>query len=64
MINTRKEVHTMATDKPKFTVILEPEVYDVLKKYWHQNELKSKSTAAAQLIKIGLQQEGFLKTKE
>lgn len=53
----------MATDKPKFSVILEPEINTLVEKYWHQNELKNKSKATARLIEIGLITEGLLKEK-
>lgn len=44
----------MGTDKPKFTVIVDNEILDKIEEYRYVHKLRSKSAAAAELIKIGL----------
>lgn len=55
----------MATDKPKFSVIVEEDILQLVEDYRHIHKLRSKSAAAAELIEKGLRNVGLLKqTKE
>ena len=44
----------MATDKPRFTITLEDELFEQLEEYRHKNKISTRSKAAAQLVKRGL----------
>ncbi len=50
----------MATDKPKFSVIVEEDTLQLIEDYRHIHKLRSKSAAAAELIEIGLRNVGLL----
>lgn len=60
----------MATDKPKFTVIVDKEINRLIEDYRHKYNVEnekniSKSAATAKLIELGLQYVGLFKqTKE
>ena len=54
----------MATDKPKFTVIVDTIIDDLIEEYRHKYKMRSKSAAAAKLIEIGLQHEKLLEQKK
>lgn len=45
----------MPTDKQKFTVIVDDELNKQIEDYFYNNRLRSKSAAAVELIKMGLQ---------
>lgn len=45
----------MATDKPKFTVIVDHDLMRLIDDYRFENRYASRSAAAADLIRIGLQ---------
>ena len=53
----------MATNKPIFSVIVEDNILELIEDYRYKHKLRSKSAAAAELIKIGLQQVKLLKTE-
>lgn len=44
----------MGTDKPKFSVIVDQDILDKIEEFRYVHKLRSKSAAAAELIKIGL----------
>ena len=41
----------MATDKPRFTVILEHDIANGVEEYWHSNRLKNKNAAINDLLR-------------
>lgn len=41
----------MPTDKPRFSIVLEPEMSEELDAYWHQNRFKSKNAAINDLLR-------------
>lgn len=41
----------MPTDKPRFSIVLEPEMSDELDAYWHNNRYKSKNAAINDLLR-------------
>lgn len=45
----------MTTSKPRFSITLDAETFDKLDNYRFQNRFQSRSQAAAELIRIGLE---------
>ena len=41
----------MPTDKPRFSIVLEPEMSNELEAYWHNNRYKSKNAAINDLLR-------------
>ena len=41
----------MPTDKPRFSIVLEPETSEELEAYWHKNRFKSKNAAINDLLR-------------
>lgn len=41
----------MPTDKPRFSIVLEPEMLEELDAYWHKNRYKSKNAAINDLLR-------------
>ena len=41
----------MPTDKPRFSIVLEPEMSEELDAYWHENRYKSKNAAINDLLR-------------
>lgn len=41
----------MPTDKPRFSIVLEPEMSEELEAYWHENRYKSKNAAINDLLR-------------
>ena len=41
----------MATDKPRFTIILEHDIASGVKDYWYSNRLKNKNAAINELLR-------------
>lgn len=41
----------MPTDKPRFSIVLEPEMSEELDTYWHDNRFKSKNAAINDLLR-------------
>lgn len=45
----------MATDKPRFSITLDPELFNKLDDFRFQNRFQSRSQAAVELIRKGLE---------
>ena len=45
----------MATIKPRFSIVVDEEINQRIEDYFYNNRLRSKSAAAVELIKIGLE---------
>ena len=44
----------MSTDKPRFTVILDKDVYDMVERYWRINGLKNRNDGINRLLRLAL----------
>ena len=54
----------MPTEKPRFTIILEPEIAEQLEIYWHSHKLKNKNAAINELLRMVLADKDAFSTDE
>lgn len=55
----------MATDKPRFSVTMEPQMLEKVEDFQHENRMKSQSKAITELVRLGLAElENSLKTEK
>lgn len=54
----------MATEKPRFTIILEPDIANQVDAYWHANKLKNKNAAINELLRMALGNKEALSSDE
>lgn len=52
----RKEMIHMATEKPRFTVIVDDELFQAIEDFRYENRYPSRSAAALELIRRGIEQ--------
>lgn len=46
----------MATDKPRYTVSVTPEMFEAIEDFRFKNRYQTRSEATAELIRLGLEQ--------
>lgn len=45
----------MATERPKFTVIVDDDILQFIEKYRYEHKLRSKSAAAVELLQLAIE---------